>query len=57
FLIAMIVLAKPAAYLLNLANERNLVGFPLLLVIAISILALFIASFYVTVYLFKRKDL
>lgn len=57
FMIAMILLAQPAAYLLNLANERNLVGSPLVLVIAISILALFIASFYVTVYLFKRKDL
>ncbi|MBH5319547.1 ABC-2 transporter permease [Paenibacillus sp. GSMTC-2017] len=57
FLIALIMFANPTAYYINLANENGSNGDSILLIIAAGVLTLFIASYYLTVYLFNRKDI
>lgn len=53
FMIALIVLAQPAAILMNRVNVE---GVSLLFIPAILVL-LFIGSYFLTVYLFNRKDI
>ncbi|UHA73391.1 ABC-2 transporter permease [Paenibacillus sp. 481] len=57
FLIILIVLAHPAAYVMNKISEQGSTSDTLLFFIPIGILLLFIASYYLTVHLFTRKDL
>ncbi|GAB6930846.1 hypothetical protein JCM10914A_48290 [Paenibacillus sp. JCM 10914] len=53
FMIALIVLAQPAAFLMN---QVNVEGLTLLLIPAV-LVVLLIGSYYLTVFLFNRKDI
>ena len=58
FMIILIVLAQPTAFIMNTLNENGFINVQtLLLILSISVLLLFIASYNLTVYLFARKDL
>lgn len=57
FLIILIALSQPTAIFMNMINERGFSNDPTLFLILLGILLLFIASYYVTVHLFTRKDL
>lgn len=56
FLISLIVLMNPGAMLMMMSEESFISGH-ILFLISIGILLLLIASYYLTVYLFTRKDL
>lgn len=56
FLIALIVLAQPAAFFINMMSEESFMSDQTLFLIPIGILLLFIASYYLTIYLFTKKD-
>ncbi|MGM1049072.1 ABC-2 family transporter protein [Paenibacillus uliginis N3/975] len=56
FLISLIVLMNPGAMLMMMSEESFISG-QILFLISIGILLLLIASYYLTVYLFTRKDL
>ncbi|MNI12102.1 hypothetical protein D3C73_652700 [compost metagenome] len=57
FFIILIALAQPTAIFMNMMNEQGFSSDQTLFLILIGILLLFIASYYLTVYLFSRKDL
>lgn len=57
FLITLITLAQPAAKLINVMNEQDVVSSKTWLLIPAGILLLVIASYFLTIYLFTRKDL
>ena len=57
FMIALILLAQPAAMLLNTMNERGDTVNQMLYLFPIGTMLLLLASYYVTVYLFKKRDL
>lgn len=57
FMISLIILAQPAAVLMNRVSEKGLINDQTLLLILIGIVVVFIASYFVTISLFKRKDL
>jgi ABC-2 type transport system permease protein len=57
FFIILIVLMNPAAYLMSMMSQEGFVSNPVLFLISIGILLLLIASYYLTVSLFNRKDL
>ncbi|MEF2245648.1 ABC-2 transporter permease [Paenibacillus sp. IITD108] len=57
FMLALIILAQPAAFYLNMMSEKGVFEGQTLLLIPIGILLLFIASYYLTIFLFNRKDL
>ncbi|MCI1774978.1 MAG: ABC-2 transporter permease [Paenibacillus lautus] len=57
FLISLIVLGRFMTYFIQMMSEGNMVGDQLLFIIPIVILLMFIASYYLTIKLFTRKDL
>lgn len=57
FFIIMIALAQPTAVVMNMINGNSLGSDGALYLILLGILLLFIASYYLTVKLFNRKDL
>lgn len=57
FLIALIIMAQPTAFMMTLLNENHMMSSNLLFMAAAGILLLFIASYYVAVTLFSRKDM
>ncbi|MBU5344707.1 MULTISPECIES: ABC-2 transporter permease [Paenibacillus] len=57
FMISLIILAQPAAVLMNMVSEKGLINDQTLLLILIGIVVVFIASYFLTISLFKRKDL
>lgn len=57
FFIILIALAQPVAVFMRMINEKGFSSDQMLLLIPISVLLLFIASYYLTVFLFTRKDL
>lgn len=57
FLIALIILAQPTAFMMTLLNENHMMSNNVLFMAATGILLLFIASYYVAVTLFSRKDM
>ncbi|UNK15989.1 ABC-2 transporter permease [Paenibacillus sp. N3/727] len=56
FLISLIVLMNPGAMLMMMSEESSISG-QIVFLISIGILLLLVASYYLTVYLFTRKDL
>ncbi|BBI33394.1 ABC-2 transporter permease [Cohnella abietis] len=57
FLIILIALAQPTAIFMNMMNDQGFSSDQTLFLIPIGILLFFIASYYLTVNLFTRKDL
>lgn len=57
FLIILLALAQPTAMLMNMVNENGLNIDQALFLIPTGILLLFIASYYLTINLFAKKDL
>ena len=57
FMISLIILAQPRAVLMNRVSEKGLINDQTLLLILIGIVVVFIASYFLTISLFKRKDL
>jgi ABC-2 type transport system permease protein len=57
FFIILIALAQPTAILMNMMNDQGFSSDQMLFLIPIGILLLFIASYFLTVKLFTRKDL
>lgn len=57
FFVCLIVLAQPTAFILDVAGKEGLITTPIILGIAIAIVALFLVSYVVTIRLFERKDL
>lgn len=57
FLIILIAMAQPTAIFMNMINDQGFSSDQTLFLILIGILLLFIASYYLTVNLFTRKDL
>ncbi|PYE45514.1 ABC-2 transporter permease [Paenibacillus barcinonensis] len=57
FLICMIILAQPAAFLLHMAGKKGLGTAPVISAVSVAIIALFLISYIVTIRLFERKDL
>ncbi|MDR9744294.1 ABC-2 transporter permease [Paenibacillus taichungensis] len=57
FMIVLIILAQPVASLMNMAGENGMARASVYVFVSICILLLFIASYFVTVRLFARKDL
>ncbi|KOP68081.1 ABC transporter permease [Bacillus sp. FJAT-18019] len=57
FLIALITLAQPAAKLIKMMNEQDIVSTQTWLLVPAGVLLLFIASYFLTISLFTRKDL
>ena len=56
-MISLIILAQPALVLMNRVSEKGLINDQTLLLILIGIVVVFIASYFLTISLFKRKDL
>ncbi|WP_339267160.1 ABC-2 transporter permease [Paenibacillus sp. FSL K6-1330] len=57
FMVSLIILAQPAAVLMNMVSEKGLINDQTLLLILIGIVVVFIASYFLTISLFTRKDL
>lgn len=57
FMIILIALAQPTAMFMNMINNQGFSNDQTLFLIPIAVLLLFIASYYLTVHLFTRKDL
>ncbi|MGE7057480.1 ABC-2 transporter permease, partial [Paenibacillus glucanolyticus] len=57
FMIALIVLAQPAAFLMQQISVKGGIGGRALLLIPVGLILLCIGSYYLTVYLFNRKDI
>ena len=57
FMISLIILAQPAAVLMNMVSEKGVISDQTLLLILMGIVAVFIASYFLTISLFTRKDL
>ncbi|AWP27460.1 ABC-2 transporter permease [Paenibacillus sp. Cedars] len=57
FMIALIVLAQPAAFLMQQISVNGGIGGRALLLIPVGLILLCIGSYYLTVYLFNRKDI
>jgi O-antigen/teichoic acid export membrane protein len=57
FMIVLIILAQPVASLMNMAGENGMGRASVYVFVSVCILLLFIASYFVTVRLFARKDL
>ncbi|MGO4786229.1 ABC-2 transporter permease [Paenibacillus sp. 2KB_20] len=57
FMVSLIILAQPAAVLMNMVSEKGLINDQTLLLILIGIVVVFIASYLLTISLFTRKDL
>ncbi|MDU5145569.1 MAG: ABC-2 transporter permease [Paenibacillus dendritiformis] len=57
FLIALVALMNPLAILMSKMNDDSFISSQLLFLISIGIFLLVIASYYLTVHLFTRKDL
>ncbi|MGC5776237.1 ABC-2 transporter permease [Paenibacillus pabuli] len=57
FLIVLIILAQPVASILSMAGENGMGRASVYVFVSVCILLLFIASYFVTVRLFARKDL
>ncbi|WP_338125169.1 ABC-2 transporter permease [Paenibacillus dendritiformis] len=57
FLIILFALINPLAMLMNMMSEESFISGQILFLISIGILLLLIASYYLTVHLFTRKDL
>lgn len=57
FIIIMIALAQPITILMNMVNENGFSSDQALFLILTGILLLFIASYYLTINLFTKKDL
>ncbi|WP_195575101.1 ABC-2 transporter permease [Paenibacillus sp. 1001270B_150601_E10] len=56
FMIILIGLAQPTAIVMNMIKENSLSNSPMLFLVGSGILLLFIASYFITVHLFKKKD-
>jgi ABC-2 type transport system permease protein len=57
FMVSLIILAQPAAVLMNMVSEKGIISDQTLLLILIGIVVVFIASYFLTISLFTRKDL
>ncbi|MFB6367699.1 ABC-2 transporter permease [Paenibacillus elgii] len=57
FVIIMVALAQPIAMLMNMVNENGFNSDKVLFLILTGIILLFIASYYLTINLFTKKDL
>jgi len=57
FFVSLIILAQPAAFLMNMMGENGMVDDQMILLILIGILLVFIASYFLTIHLFARRDL
>ncbi|MGQ8871044.1 ABC-2 transporter permease [Paenibacillus sp. TSA_86.1] len=57
FLVSLIVLAQPAAFLLHVASDKGLTTAPVITGASVGIIVLFLMSYLVTIRLFERKDL
>ncbi|MFC9707158.1 ABC-2 transporter permease [Paenibacillus sp. NPDC056933] len=57
FMFVLIILAQPVASLMSMAGENGMGRASVYVVVSVCILLLFIASYFVTVRLFARKDL
>lgn len=57
FMVSLIILAQPAAVLMNMVSEKGLINDQTLLLIVVGIVVVFIASYFLTISLFTRKDL
>ncbi|MGG4345568.1 ABC-2 transporter permease [Paenibacillus lautus] len=57
FMVSLIILAQPAAVLMNMVSEKGLITDQTLLLILMGIVVVFIASYFLTISLFTRKDL
>ncbi|QOS77538.1 ABC-2 transporter permease [Paenibacillus sp. JNUCC31] len=57
FMFVLIILAQPVAWLMSMAGENGMGRASVYVVVSVCILLLFIASYFVTVRLFARKDL
>ncbi|WP_315794915.1 ABC-2 transporter permease [Paenibacillus sp. BIC5C1] len=57
FMIVLIIMAQPAAFLISKAGENGMDRASVYVFVSVCILLLFIASYFVTVRLFARKDL
>ncbi|WGU96074.1 ABC-2 transporter permease [Paenibacillus dendritiformis] len=57
FIIALVALINPLAILMSMMNDDSFISSQLLFLISIGIFLLLIASYYLTVHLFTRKDL
>jgi len=57
FLITLITLAQPAAKLITMMNEQDVVSTQIWLLVPVGILLLIMASYFLTINLFARKDL
>lgn len=57
FFILLIILMNPTAMLMSMMSEEGFISNQVLFLIPIGILLLLIASYYLTAYLFTRKDL
>ncbi|WP_427181511.1 ABC-2 transporter permease [Paenibacillus sp. TC-CSREp1] len=57
FLICMIILAQPVAFLLSVAGDKGLSTAPIITSVSVAIIALFLISYIVTIRLFERKNL
>ncbi|WP_054955166.1 ABC-2 transporter permease [Paenibacillus dakarensis] len=57
FLITLVILSEPTAMLITLVNGEDFYNDPVMLLLPIGILLIFVASYFLTVKLFTRKDL
>lgn len=57
FMVALVLLAQPAALLISLINQKDVINEPSLLLIPIGIVLLFLTSYILTITLFSRKDI
>ncbi|GGH55831.1 hypothetical protein GCM10008014_25810 [Paenibacillus silvae] len=57
FMICLIILAQPAAFLLHVAGKKGLSTVPVISAVSVAIIALFLISYIVTIRLFERKNL
>nr|WP_256332317.1 ABC-2 transporter permease [Paenibacillus sp. CF095] len=57
FMVCMIILAQPVAYLMSMANENGMITTTTMALVSVGIIGLFVVSYLITIRLFARKDL
>ncbi|WP_340019654.1 ABC-2 transporter permease [Paenibacillus sp. FSL H3-0457] len=57
FMVCMIILAQPVAYLMSMANENGMITTTTMALVSVGIIGLFLLSYLITIRLFARKDL